>query len=323
MKTLDELYNELENYDSNDLKDKWNKIMGHSKKISGKFKKFFLFIDLPIFLILIFRMLYASDVEKMTLFIILSIVFFNTIFAFLITFVAASDFKAINSFIQEYKETVLKKIMSNFYDNLEYFPDKSMPRYIYNEPKYEKFDTYASNEYIEAHVNNNYSFQMAYVHTMEKKLYTDSNDDLKTEYITKFNGLFAKIVMDKFINNELQITQDGKLSADKKRLNMDSSEFEKYFDVKSSDSIVAMQLLTSDIMEELIEFENKTNIKFDIYIKNNCIYLRFHSINILININAIKKGSLDKSIIEKYYYILNLSYNLSNKLIDTINNTQL
>ena len=58
--------------------------------------------------------------------------------------------------------------MSNFYDNLEYFPDKSMPRYIYNEPKYEKFDTYASNEYIEAHVNNNYSFQMAYVHTMEK-----------------------------------------------------------------------------------------------------------------------------------------------------------
>ena len=129
--------------------------------------------------------------------------------------------------------------------------------------------------------------------------------------------------MDKSINNELQITQDGKLSADKKRLNMDSSEFEKYFDVKSSDSIVAMQLLTSDIMEELIEFENKTNIKFDIYIKNDCIYLRFHSVNIIININAIKKGSLDKSIIEKYYYILNLSYNLSNKLIDTINNTQL
>ena len=48
MKTLDELYNELENYDSNNLKDKWNKIMERSKKIVSKSYKICFFIDLPI-----------------------------------------------------------------------------------------------------------------------------------------------------------------------------------------------------------------------------------------------------------------------------------
>ena len=64
---------------------------------------------------------------------------------------------------------------------------------------------------------------------------------------------------------------------DRKRLEMDSSEFEKYFDVKASDKILGMQLLTSDVMEELIEFQNKTKMKYDVYIKDNELYLRFHS----------------------------------------------
>ena len=111
--------------------------------------------------------------------------------------------------------------------------------------------------------------------------------------------------------------QNGKFLLDKNKLNMDSSEFEKYFDVKTTNKIIAMQLLTSDVMEELIKFEDKTKMKYDIYIKNDELYLRFHS-GAMFEIENLKKEILDKELIEKYFYMLNFTYNLSNKLINII-----
>ncbi len=84
--------------------------------------------------------------------------------------------------------------------------------------------------------------------------------------------------------------QDGKFYLEKNKLNMDSSEFEKYFDVKASNSIIGMQILTSDVMEELVDFKNDV---------------------------------LDKSIIRKYFYMINFTYNLSTKLIEVINNIEI
>ena len=132
----------------------------------------------------------------------------------------------------------------------------------------------------------------------------------------------AKIILDKNINSDLRIMQNGKFLLDKNKLNMDSSEFEKYFDVKTTNKIIAMQLLTSDVMEELIKFEDKTKMKYDIYIKNDELYLRFHS-GAMFEIENLKKEILDKELIEKYFYMLNFTYNLSNKLINIINDTQI
>lgn len=127
--------------------------------------------------------------------------------------------------------------------------------------------------------------------------------------------------MDKSINSELQIMQNGSFALSKK-LKMDSSEFEKYFDVKASNQIIGMQLLTADVMQELVDFENKTKMKFDIVIKENELYLRFHSGNMFEPTN-LKKGPLDKEAIQKYFYMLNFTYNLSNKLINVINETEI
>ena len=147
-------------------------------------------------------------------------------------------------------------------------------------------------------------------------MFKDPNKETREETITKFNGLFAKIEIEKSIDSELRIMQDGKFAFDKNRLNMDSSEFEKYFDVKASNKILAMQILTADIMEELVEFENKTKMKYN-------IYLRFHSANLQISAEDLKNGVLDKKIINKYFYLMNFTYNLSSKLINTINEVQI
>lgn len=75
-------------------------------------------------------------------------------------------------------------------------------------------------------------------------------------------------------------------------------------------------------MNELVEFENKTKMKYDICINNNEIYLRFHS-GAMFEIENLKNGVLDKNTIQKYFYMLNFTYNLYNRLISIINDTQI
>ena len=103
---------------------------------------------------------------------------------------------------------------------------------------------------------------------------------------------------------------------------MDSSEFEKYFNVYASDKIIGMQILTADIMEDILEFKNLTKQHFDIFINNNNIYLRFHC-GSMFEIRTLKSGPIDEQNLKKYYDILNFADNLSRKIIKIINETEL
>ena len=313
MKTLDEIYEELQNGDNNELNIAWQE----AKKENEKTKKITLTICLIIDIFFIILLLKNRDLFSM--FPIIMFAFIINIFVIVIVNVLFSKKK--NQYNEKYKKIVMPKLISNFYDNLEYFPQKPMPEYIYKEPNYEYYNRYKSEDYFEAQIDKKYSIQMAEVLSQKEETYRDSDGKTRTRTITKFYGLFAKIIMNKSIKGDLRITQNGGLLFDK-RLKMDSSEFEKYFDVKASDSIVGMQLLTADVMEELVEFENKTKMKFDIFINGNELYLRFHS-GEMFEAGNLKKGALDKNTIQKYFYMLNFTYNLSNRLINIVNDTQI
>lgn len=317
MKTFDEIYEELQSGDNNELNIAWQE----AKKESEKTKKITLIICLIIDILFVIMIL-KNRIHSGPLFSIFPIIMFAVIInIFVIVIVNVLFSKKKNQYNAKYKKIVINKLMNNFYNNLEYFPQKPMPEYIYKEPKYEYYNRYKSEDYFEAQIDNKYSIQMAEILSQEEETYRDSDGKTRTRTTTKFYGLFAKIVMHKSINSELRIMQNGRLIFDKK-LKMDSSEFEKYFDVKASNQIIGMQLLTADVMEELIEFENKTKMKFDIFIKGNELYLRFHS-GEMFEAGKLKNGALDKVAIQKYFYMLNFTYNLSNRLINVVNDIQI
>lgn len=323
MKTFEEIFNELQNNNSSEL----NELFINLKEKRKKAKKISLYIigAIDIVLLIIFLVLF-SILGKFSFFIFLIPTMIFALITNVLTFVIVSIILKLDKeqlqFNNRYKDIVIEKLISNFYNNLEYFPNKEMPRYIYEQPNYEDFNKYYSDDYFEAQINNKHSIQMAEVLTQKETTYKDSEGNTHTETVTRFHGLFAKIVIDKSINSQLRIMPNGTMLFDKKRLNMDSSEFEKHFDIKASNQIIAMQLLTADIMQDLLEFKYKTNMVYDIYINNNELYLRFHS-GKMFEATNIKDYALDKAIINKYFYMLNFTYNLSNKLINIINNTQI
>lgn len=321
MKTFDEIYEELQNVDITELNSAWKAAKNKYEKANKIARIICLIVN--ILSIIIFwenSKKYDWILSLMPIIMIaLGIVIINFFIVAIISVFYSGKEK--NIYNEKYKKIVIKKLMKNFYDNLEYFPNKEMPEYIYEKLQYEFYDIYESEDYMEAEINNKYSIQMAEVLTQKEEEYEDSEGESHTREITMFHGLFAKIVMHKSIKGELKIMQNGTFLLDK-RLKMDSSEFEKYFDVKASNQIMGMQILTADVMEELVDFENKTKMKFDVYIKENELYLRFHSED-MFEPTSFKRGPLDKNLIRKYFYMLNLTYNLSNKLIKLIDNIEI
>lgn len=292
------------------------KEMGLSNKI--KFIACLAFdIAMLYFLIIFFRNVGFSTYSFLFVFfiILLFVVIINGFICLVIGVILNGKQKKYN---YKFKEAIVKKLIENFYDNVEYYPNKGIPEYIYKNAKYnEYYDEFYSEDYIEARVDNTYDIDIAEVRTEKIETYEDSDGKAKTREENIFNGLFAKIVLDKSINDKIIIAKNNKLFFDNKRQKMDFNEFEKYFDVASSNKLLAMRILTPDIMLELLNFLNNYNVMFDIIIDDYNIYIRFDCGNMFESSN-LKKGALDKDTLNRYYNILELSYNLSHKLINII-----
>lgn len=314
MKKFEDLYNEISV--NNELKETWRQAREEAKRINRITISASILITATL-LILITKLERFSLITLMPLLFI--IIFVNTVIYIISMFFR----KKQKRYKDVFKKVVIEKLIENFYNSLEYFPNKEMPERIYDEADYdEDYDEYYSDDYIEAKINNKYDIEMAEVITQHVETKEDSDGNSHTTTTTKFHGIFVKIVIDKSINSKLEIKQDGSNRFSKERLEMDSSEFEKYFDVSATNKIIGMQLLTADVMEELIDFENKTNMKYDVVINNNNIYLRFHC-GPMFEPQSLKKGVVDEKNLQKNFYMLNFIYNLSDKIIKLIHETEI
>lgn len=95
---------------------------------------------------------------------------------------------------------------------------------------------------------------------------------------------------------------------------MDSSEFEKYFDVSSNNDIIGMQILTHDVMELLLEYRKYLKCPFDICIYEDIVYIRIHC-GTMFEATISSKVLIDREKTEEYYNMLEFIYKLSKEVI--------
>lgn len=161
-----------------------------------------------------------------------------------------------------------------------------------------------------------------------KCLYTNTNG-YQSE-IPIFNGLFAVIETNSSFKDRLYITKDSgsdnKESLYEQRKDyyniknkIDSTEFEKIFDVYSNSQIISLQILTHEVIEMILDFYNEFKVNFEITIKEKFIYIRFSTYD-MFEVPFSNKYSLDKDTLYKYYRTLDFTLSLSTKLSDLMNN---
>lgn len=311
MKNFEELYNELKNV--KEMQDVGKELDAEIKKRN----KTTLLICLVLDILILFFVYKLFGLSVMAILIsIVCMAIPDLIVGFIVYLCMNTEQK---KYIQVFKAKIITRLIENFYADSEYFPNKKMPEEIYKQGKYESYDNYYSDDYIEAKIDNKYLIDIAEVDTEREETYKDSDGNTHTRCYSVFHGMFAKIVMEKSINANLRI---AKYEAYKNKLEMDSSEFEKAFNVYTSDKIIGMQILTADVMDDILEFKNKTKKDFDIYINNENIYLRFHCGSIF-EPRIMKKQILDEKSLKMYYNILKFTNELSKKIIKAVEDTEI
>ena len=216
---FEEFYSNMDT-DNNKILEKW-------EKWSAKKRKVFWLILLIIFIvdiIILFKVKFISIFSIVPIFIV-------DIFIFIISQIISGN-KDIVQFNNDYKEDIINKMLENFIEELDYIPLKGMPSNIYDEAQYGgNYNKYYSDDYFEGKINGQ-KIIMADLLVQEETKKRDKDGNETTETSTIFNGLFGKISLGKSINSNLSITRDYGFSFfNKQKLEMDSYEFEKKFNV--------------------------------------------------------------------------------------------
>ena len=254
----------------------------------------------------------------------------NTIFSILgivgIIIFALNSSKKNTSISQErdktyaevFKEKVVGPIIENTFEAAKYNPKSGISQLDYVKAGYkDPIDRYFSDDLIIAPLNVTSEeptfITFAEVHTERES--RDSDGD--RTYSTIFHGLAASFLIPKETKRRIYIRSNGRVSNwNKNKVKMDMSEFEKIFDVESADPILAMRILTADVMAEMIDLYQKYKYKFEISIINDTVYMRLRTGAMFEP--SIFKSSMEYSQLQKYYLVLKALMSLAEHMHDTI-----
>jgi len=221
---------------------------------------------------------------------------------------------------KEYKKQILQTFIKSYNENLNYYVDGRIPEYIYDRGGFEKYVGYYSEDLISGNINN-HNMMIGEVIT-DAKLSIPSKENSPTKL---FFGLVVVSEFDNIYNGMLKIHSNKgylqKILKNKIKIEMDSNEFEKRFDIFADDKIQAMQLLTSDIMDMMVSFIKETGIDFEVTVVNSNIYLRFKTGNLL-DMKS-KKDMTDFDTFKRSFDILNFATGITELIIQAIEKTHL
>ncbi|MCL2859381.1 MAG: DUF3137 domain-containing protein [Oscillospiraceae bacterium] len=213
--------------------------------------------------------------------------------------------KYSTNYTTSYRSDLISTFVKLINKNLTYnIPKISNTVNLFDDKPFGLVESHSCNDYIEGSLDNE-----TYV-----KIY---NLSALNNNGNSFDGIFANTSCNKNINAYVNILRnDVKLVKNPDFVELDSKEFEKYFDVYSDNKIIAMQLLTSEIMEYLVDFHNQYNIDYEIAIINKKIYIRFFVDKILNP--KIFYNSTNKQSLFKYYSILKFIIEVTQKINKTL-----
>lgn len=236
-------------------------------------------------------------------------IFFGII-ALIIVLLHPSKFKKI------YKEKIITTLVNEYDHNLSFSSDSSIPRSLYNDAEFERYDLYSSNDYISGKINGTIPIELGDVLTEDESTDSDGN----TTYTIIFRGLFAAVTFNQSINTTIKIRTNSKIAgilhSNKEKMQMDSQEFENLFDIYSQDKVTAMRILTSDILDYMIQFKKENKVKFELTLKQNNLYIRIPCKDMFEG--SLMKNSLDEKTLKTYYNYLDFMCNLAQKFYTII-----
>ena len=231
-----------------------------------------------------------------------------------------------NVFIESYKEKIIAKFIklvnedfnyTTSYQNLQEIADNyANADFLYND-NLSSFNRLQLDDYIDGYLSDDCFIQISDIH-IQSIIKVSGYENIQEI----FQGLFVTSTTKFDTNNSyvrIFLKKDFLLDLiNSEKIELDNDKFNKIFNVSSNNKIMATRILTADLMEELIEFNEYCNLKYEIVMKDKKIYLRFFTGPMFepLFCNTI----IDKKSLYTYYYIFNFVCSITEKINKALSN---
>lgn len=269
----------------------------------------------------------SDNVSPMLPFIIM-LIFMFFIFPLTIVGILVIGKKSKNSRL--YEEKIVMPLIKNLEFVKECDIDKGIPPQIYSAAKFRdsNYNDYKKSNYIMGYIDKT-KIEFSKIITKYEYTVTDSDGNMTTKIKRLFDGLVIVATLDKnIINGYIHIFSDKNKDEkeDKMKVNMDSMEFEQNFDVYATEPVRALEILTSDIMQMLIDEKEKNGYKYEISMTKNMIIMRIFNTEQIFkvrfkeNTSSITcKDDLKDNILQDAIFVQNIAIfinNIANDIYD-------
>ncbi len=239
----------------------------------------------------------------------------------LVIYICSMIFLVISKekYLKEYKNNIISRFVSNYNGELQFntkydigvqnFWDSELPV---------KFDKFISRDGVFGKISDEEYLNSSYVIT-RKKVRRMVDGKFQTENVTLFQGIFGFVQISNIIKETVFIKSDDFLKTyNKKRVELESKKFEKKFDCFSDNKIIALQLLTPDVIEVINQIQETLKVPIEFSLKGNRIYFRI----LIEDIYAPPRFSkaVNKKCLARIYNIIDLISKLSNILNENSKN---
>ena len=232
--------------------------------------------------------------------------FMNVVIGFYLFFVAIFIALASRKYKKLYKKKVITALVESINESYIFDEKGGIDKSYYNKSQFDVgYDTYHTEDLITGNIGDNIYMNMCQVHTQETQVTHDRNGT-HVHHITRFFGLFGFIELPFKNARDVSILNNSKFSHfAKDRVEMESAEFEKMFDVftKATERISAMELLTPETIEQLVKLRKEFKCPINIRVKEDKIYFRIEAGDIFEA--PLFRKSFNFDLLLKYYNLIN------------------
>lgn len=243
---------------------------------------------------------------------------FALIFAVIYFFyriVHPSEKKYQMSYQERYKFQIIGKLVKYYDENLYYHPYSGINDLVYQRAGYKTYNYFKSEDSIQGNLDGFIPVRISDI------LVESVSEEDETPYIIKiFEGLFASVDLKQSINSSIMVYKNTFLE-DRVSIKTESNEFDKLFDIKADDKMLAMRILTSDVIDFIVSLKKEKNIEFDFTIINQELSIRMKCSKSFEP--PKKKDFLNKNVLYEYYKRLDAMCSLIRKLSEIINSKEL
>lgn len=219
---------------------------------------------------------------------------------------------------KNYKNNVITALVKAYNSKFYYDQKNGVTKYDYTMSNFDtSFNEFFSEDQIYGTLEDGSKIRVSEIATALIQKTKNADGTVKEDRTETYRGMYGVIRMPHNITSRIYIANDSITKRySENRIEIDSAEFEKYYDCMAEEKVRALRILTSDVIEKLNDIRRNSKFGFELKIEDDMIYFRYKC-GQLFEPPTFRNG-LDKDLIKRYYRYIYFPLEIVTKISENV-----